>query len=148
MLSNQLAELWQESMQDEGFRFELKAQEVAVGLASAVAASGMTQKALADKLGWTTSRVSKVLHGATNLTLKTLFEVCEALNIEFDIAFDREGVRQEEIAVTQLKHQELEAMLQTAEQINKAQWQQSQSSRSIVRQYTYSSPIDLPGMQA
>ena len=148
MLSNQLAELWQESMQDEGFRFELKAQEVAVGLASAVAASGMTQKALADKLGWTTSRVSKVLHGATNLTLKTLFEVCEALNIEFDIAFDREGVRQEEVAVTQLKHQELEAMLQTAEQINKAQWQQSQSSRSIVRQYTYSSPIDLPGMQA
>lgn len=146
MLSNQLAELWQESMQDEGFRFELKAQEVAVGLASAVAASGMTQKALADKLGWTTSRVSKVLHGATNLTLKTLFEVCEALNIEFDIAFDREGVRQEEIAVTQLKHQELEAMLQTAEQINKAQWQQS--SRSIVRQYTYSSPLDLPGMQA
>ena len=146
MLSNQLAELWQESLEDKDFRFELKAQEVAVGLASAVAASGMTQKALADKLGWTTSRVSKVLHGATNLTLKTLFEVCEALNIEFDIAFDREGVRQEEIAVTQLKHQELEAMLQTAEQINKVQWQQS--NRPVQRQYVYSSPADLQGLQA
>ena len=88
MLNNQLADLWQESMQDEDFRFELKAQEIAVGLASAVAASGMTQKALADQLGWRTSRVSKVLHGASNLTLKTLFDVCEALNIEFDISLD------------------------------------------------------------
>ena len=70
---------------DQDFRFELKAQEVAVSLASAVVDSGITQKALADKLGWKTSRVSKVLHGGSNLTLKTLFDVCEALNIEFDI---------------------------------------------------------------
>ena len=48
MLSNQLAELWQEAMQDEDFRFELKAQEVAVDLASEFAKSGMTQKELAE----------------------------------------------------------------------------------------------------
>ncbi len=145
MLNNQLADLWQESMQDEDFRFELKAQEVAVGLASAVAASGMTQKALADQLGWRTSRVSKVLHGASNLTLKTLFDVCEALNIEIDISFDRVGTQQKEVAVTKLKHLEIEAMLQTAQELNRAGWQQF--SQPLIKQKTYSSPGELQGTQ-
>lgn len=145
MLNNQLADLWQESMQDEDFRFELKAQEIAVGLASAVAASGMTQKALADQLGWRTSRVSKVLHGASNLTLKTLFDVCEALNIEIDISFDRVGTQQKEVAVTKLKHLEIEAMLQTAQELNRAGWQQF--SQPLIKQKTYSSPGELQGTQ-
>ncbi len=145
MLNNQLADLWQESMQDEDFRFELKAQEIAVGLASAVAASGMTQKALADQLGWRTSRVSKVLHGASNLTLKTLFDVCEALNIELDISFDRVGTQQKEVAVTKLKHLEIEAMLQTAQELNRAGWQQF--SQPLIKQKTYSSPGELQGTQ-
>lgn|SRR5690554_1241764 len=146
MLSNQLAELWQESLEDQDFRFELKAQEVAVSLASAVIDSGITQKALADKLGWKTSRVSKVLHGGSNLTLKTLFDVCEALNIEFDIAFDRVGTRQKEVAVTKLKHLEVEAMLQTAQDLNRASWKQF--SQPAVRWQTYSSSDELQGIQA
>lgn len=145
MLSNQLAELWQESLQDEDFRFELKAQEVAVGLASVFAQNGMTQKQLADQLGWKTSRVSKVLHGASNLTLKTLFEVCEALNIEFDIAFDRIGAREKEVAVTQLKHLEVAAMLQTAKDLNRSSWKQS--NKSEFKWQTYSSADELQGMQ-
>ena len=64
LLNKELASLWEESLKDEDFRFELKAQDVAVKLANAVALSGMTQKELADKLGWKTSRMSKVLHGA------------------------------------------------------------------------------------
>lgn len=141
MLSNQLAELWQEAMQDEDFRFELKAQEVAVDLASEFAKSGMTQKELADQLGWKPSRVSKVLHGASNLTLKTLFEVCEALNIEFDIDFDRRGARQDEIAITQLKYREIEAMLQTAKLLNQASWRKS--SQPVVKWQTYSTSDQL-----
>lgn len=146
MLSNQLAELWQESLEDQDFRFELKAQEVAVSLASAVVDSGITQKALADKLGWKTSRVSKVLHEGSNLTLKTLFDVCEALNIEFDIAFDRVGARQKEVAVTKLKHLEVEAMLQTAQDLNRASWKQF--SQPVVKRQIYSSPTELQGIQA
>ena len=146
MLSNQLAELWQESLEDQDFRFELKAQEVAVGLANVFAESGMTQKALADQLGWKTSRVSKVLHGASNLTLKTLFDVCEALNIEFDINFDRTGARQKEVAVTQLKHLEIEAMLQTAQDLNRVSWYQF--SQPVVKRQIYSSPTELQGLQA
>lgn len=141
MLSNQLAELWQEAMQDEDFRFELKAQEVAVDLASEFAKSGMTQKELADQLGWKPSRVSKVLHGASNLTLKTLFEVCEALNIEFDIGFNRRGARQDEIAITQLKYREIEAMLQTAKLLNQASWRKS--SQPVVKWQTYSTSDQL-----
>lgn len=87
MLNKELAGLWEESLKDEDFRFELKAQDIAVNLANAVAQSGMTQKELADKLGWKTSRMSKVLHGASNLTLKTMFQVCEALDIDFDVHF-------------------------------------------------------------
>lgn len=116
-----------------------------MGLASAVAASGMTQKALADQLGWRTSRVSKVSNGASNLTLKTLFDVCEALNIEFDISFDRVGTQQKEVAVTKLKYLEIEAMLQTAQELNRAGWQQF--SQSMIKQKTYSSPGELQGTQ-
>jgi len=78
MLKNELAGLWAEALEDKDFRFELKAQDVAVQLASAVARSGMTQKELAEKLGWKTSRVSKVLHGASNLTLKTMFQIVKS----------------------------------------------------------------------
>ena len=145
MLSNQLAELWQESLQDEDFRFELKAQEVAVGLASVFAENGMTQKQLADQLGWKTSRVSKVLHGASNLTLKTLFEVCEALNIEFDIVFDRIGARQKEVAVTQLKYLEVDAMLQTAKDLNRSSWKQS--NISDIKWQIYRSAGEFQGVQ-
>lgn len=83
MAIKELSDLWQASLEDKDFRFELKAQEMAVELAAAVAEAGITHKQLAEKLGWKTSRVSKVLHGATNLTLKTLFELCEALELDF-----------------------------------------------------------------
>lgn len=85
MLIKGLTELWQESLDDKDFRFELKAQEVAVELAAAVADAGLTQQELAKRLGWKPSRVSKVLHGATNVTLRTLFDLYDALGMNFSI---------------------------------------------------------------
>jgi len=79
MAIKELAQLWQHSLEDKDFRFELKAQEIAVELAAAVADAGITQAELAQRLGWKPGRVNKVLCGATNLTLKTLFELSEAL---------------------------------------------------------------------
>ena len=122
MLNKELADLWEESLQDEDFRFELKAQDIAVKLASAVAQSGMTQKELADKLGWKTSRMSKVLHGASNLTLKTMFQVCEALGIDFDVHFGGKHHLNEQIEVINAKHHEVESMLKTARQLNAMSW--------------------------
>jgi transcriptional regulator with XRE-family HTH domain len=111
MLTNQLAELWQESLQDEDFRFELKAQEVAVALAAIVAKTGMTQKDLADKLGWMPSRVSKILHGSTNLTLKTLFQLCEAVETDFDIQFGSVSDLKKELEIVEVKHKQVDSML-------------------------------------
>ncbi|MCL5041547.1 MAG: helix-turn-helix domain-containing protein [Gammaproteobacteria bacterium] len=87
MLTDQLNELWSESLGDEDFRFELKAQQVAVDLAEVFARTNLTQQELADRLGWKKSRVSKVLHGATNLTLKTLFQMSEAMDSDFQVVF-------------------------------------------------------------
>lgn len=122
MLNKELVDLWDESLQDEDFRFELKAQDVAVNLANAVAQSGMTQKELADKLGWKTSRMSKVLHGASNLTLKTMFQVCEALGIDFDVHFGGKHHLNEQVEVINAKYHEVESMLKTAKQINAMSW--------------------------
>lgn len=117
-----MASLWEESLKDEDFRFELKAQDVAVKLANAVALSGMTQKELADKLGWKTSRMSKVLHGASNLTLKTMFQVCEALGIDFDVHFGGKHHLNEQVEVINARRHEVEAILKTARQLNSRSW--------------------------
>lgn len=82
-----MAALWEESMQDEDFQFEIKAQSLSVDLVQAVNESGFSQKQIAEHLGWSASRVSRVLHGASNITLRTLFELTSALEIEFDIVF-------------------------------------------------------------
>ncbi|MCL5254594.1 MAG: helix-turn-helix domain-containing protein [Gammaproteobacteria bacterium] len=128
MLDKELAALWDEALQDDDFRFELKAQDIAVKLASAVAAQGLTQKALADRLGWKTSRVSKVLHGATNLTLKTMFQICEALGIDFDVHFGGEHHLNKQFEVIKMQEQKLTAMLHRAEKLNRASWRNAGKS--------------------
>jgi len=82
-----MAALWADAMSDADFRFEQKAQKVAVDLVKMVAQSNFSQAELAEKLGWKASRVSKVLHGATNMTLKTLCVITEALDMDFDVIF-------------------------------------------------------------
>jgi transcriptional regulator with XRE-family HTH domain len=82
-----MSALWAESMQDDEFRFEIKAQSVAVDLARATAELGFTQAQLAERLNWSPSRVSRILHGATNITLRTLHELASALDLDFDIIY-------------------------------------------------------------
>jgi transcriptional regulator with XRE-family HTH domain len=82
-----MSELWAESMEDDNFRFEIKAQSVAVDLARACAELGYTQAQLAARLNWSPGRVSRVLHGSTNLTLRTLHEFAAALGLEFDVVY-------------------------------------------------------------
>lgn len=82
-----MALLWEESMQDDDFQFEIKAQSLSVDLIQAVAEKGISQKQLAEKLGWSASRVSRVLHGGSNVTIRTLCEIASALGVEFDVIF-------------------------------------------------------------
>jgi len=88
-----MSALWQQSMEDDNFRFEIKAQTVAVDLARAMVEIGLTQAQVAEKLGWKPSRVSRVVHGAPNITLRTLHDFAMALGLEFDVIYRRTGQR-------------------------------------------------------
>lgn len=70
---------------DEGFRYQVKMQDVATDLARALAEAGQTRDSLAESLGWKSSRVAKVLSGESNLTLRTIYEVVKAMGLDFDV---------------------------------------------------------------
>ena len=80
-----MAELWAKASEDQDFLFQLKTQDVTVTLARAVAQAGISQAQLAKKLGWNPRRVSQVLTGAGNLTLRALFDICTLLGLELDV---------------------------------------------------------------
>jgi transcriptional regulator with XRE-family HTH domain len=102
-MNNEFSSLFETLWEDETTRFEAKAQDVAIALASAVERAGLSRAQLAKKLDWKPSRVTKVLTGSSNLTLKTIFEVCHAVGLEFDVVL-REASEQTEI-IDPSKHQ-------------------------------------------
>ena len=89
--TKKLSAMWAELSQDPEFKLKLKAQDTAVTLARAVAESGLSQADLAKALDWKPSRVSRVLHGDSNLTLRTIMEVAEACDLNFDVILRRPG---------------------------------------------------------
>lgn len=60
--------------------------QVLDGVGSYMRDKGITQQALAEQLGVSEGRVSQILSGEQNLTLKTLASVAAGLNAHFDIA--------------------------------------------------------------
>lgn len=90
---SRMADLWQQSLADDDFRFELKAQNVAVDLIRAISEAGFTQSQIAAELNWKPSRVSRILHSAPNITLRTLHEFATALGLEFDVIYRHPGER-------------------------------------------------------
>ncbi|NNH20918.1 Predicted transcription regulator containing HTH domain [Bordetella trematum] len=79
--------LWAEATSDDDFVFDVRAERLCVDLIRALHHQDMTQSDLASILDWTKGRVSKVLHGHTNLTLRTLHTLVTAMNLDFDIVF-------------------------------------------------------------
>lgn len=124
MLRDELTSMWQDASEDEAFAFDIKAQKIAVDLTNAFLQSGMTQQELADKLGWRPSRVSKVLHGASNLTLKTLFQVCRAMGMDFDVTFGGHSLLVQQLEIVTLKHNQVNTMLRQA-------WRSQGASHSV-----------------
>lgn len=80
-----LAALLAEAVQSDEFDFELKAQEVAVNLVSLMSHAGLTRAELARALNWPAGRVTKVLGGQENLTLRTMYLIYKALGYTFDV---------------------------------------------------------------
>lgn len=65
----------------------LKKDQVAIQLAALMSYAGRTRTSMADSLGWKKSRVSRVLSGNGNPTVKTIFEFCSVLDYDFDLVF-------------------------------------------------------------
>ncbi len=83
--NNSFSKLASELWADNDLVFEAKAQDIAIKLASVVNRSGLNRAQLAEKLGWKASRVSCILTGNTNLTIKTIYQICQAIDLDFDV---------------------------------------------------------------
>lgn len=67
---------------------------VAADLAVLVHRAGLKRSDVAERLGWTRSRVSQVLSGEGNLTIETIHAVANAAGCAFDVVFrDKEAER-------------------------------------------------------
>lgn len=152
-----MSSIWAKSMADSDFSFEIKVQNISTDLVRAICELGYSQADIAQKLGWSASRVSRVLHGGSNLTLRTLHEFASALGLDFDIIYRKSGesrppqpweakVVLENVNVVCKKIDDLheaakenlsktECILETARQLNRRAWHFSSinnSARNIV----------------
>ena len=57
-------------------------QLVAIRMLDQMAAEGLTQKGLAERLGCSQQYVSKILKGQENLSIETICKIEDALNLE------------------------------------------------------------------
>ena len=71
---------------------EYKKIEIAADMAALLVHSGHTRAEVARLLGWTRSRVTNVLSGDANPTLKTVFEFSRALGYDFDLTYRKSNV--------------------------------------------------------
>jgi antitoxin component HigA of HigAB toxin-antitoxin module len=67
--------------------FELQKDQVGTDLVSLVAFTDTSRTLLAEILGYKKSRVTRILSGMENLTLRTIHDVCKAVGYEFDVTF-------------------------------------------------------------
>lgn len=69
--------------------FDLKKDFLGAQMAALVSFSGKSRTDLVGELGWKKSRVSNVLSGKCNLTIKSIWEFSSYLGFEFDVIFRR-----------------------------------------------------------
>ena len=71
--------------------FTLKKDEVGTDLVSLVAFTDTNRSSLAEILDYKKSRITRILSGMENLTLRTIHDVCKAVGYEFDITFRKKA---------------------------------------------------------
>ncbi|MBI5435914.1 MAG: helix-turn-helix transcriptional regulator [Nitrosomonadales bacterium] len=67
--------------------FELKKDHLGAQMAALMAFSGKSRSELTEILGWKKSRVSNVMSGKCNLTIKTIWEFASSLGFDFEVVF-------------------------------------------------------------
>ena len=72
-------------------QFDLKKDHLGAQMGALMAFSGKNRSELMEILGWKKSRVSNVLSGKCNLTIKTVWEFASSLGFDFDVVFHASG---------------------------------------------------------
>lgn len=75
----------------ESDSLELQKDQVGTDLVSLLAFSDNSRTALAQVLSYKKSRVTRILSGMENLTLRTIHDVCKAVGYEFDVTFRKKS---------------------------------------------------------
>lgn len=70
---------------DSDLLVEFKKQEIAVHLINLIHHKDISRAGLARLLGWTPSRITKILSGSENMTVETLSRIHQALDVDFDL---------------------------------------------------------------
>lgn len=72
----------------------MQMESIASDLVFLLKHSGLSRSELASRLGWNKSRVTRILSGDENLTIKTITSVAECLGYGFDVIFYNENYEQ------------------------------------------------------
>jgi transcriptional regulator with XRE-family HTH domain len=80
-------------LKNAAFKAEARRNKVAIDLSIAVAESGHTRQAVADKAGIKLSQLSRQLSGDTNLTLDSIGKICDAIDYDFDVVLRKQGTK-------------------------------------------------------
>lgn len=80
-------------LKNAAFKAEARRNKVAIDLSIAVADSGRTRQAVADKAGIKLSQLSRQLSGDTNLTLDSIGKICDAIGYDFDVVLRKQGTK-------------------------------------------------------
>ena len=67
--------------------FDVKKDELAAQLAALMVHCKMNRSMIAERLGWTKSRLTKVLSGKGNSTFKTIYEFSQELGYDLDVVY-------------------------------------------------------------
>ena len=115
----------------DGLAEELKSVEVAADLALLLHHAGKTRADLARALGWSRARVTQVLSGDGNLTVKTVAAVTKALGFTFDVAFRKVNER----AAAQPWEQHVAMQLEMTQEADLQTWMSRKTMKSMAAQF-------------
>jgi transcriptional regulator with XRE-family HTH domain len=80
-------------LKNAAFKVEARRNKVAIDLSIAVADSGRTRQAVAEKAGIKLSQLSRQLSGDINLTLDSIGKICDAIGYDFDVVLRKQGTK-------------------------------------------------------
>lgn len=72
--------------------YDIKKDHIAAELTALMVHSKKTRSEMATGLGWPRSRVTSVLSGKANLTVKTVYEFCSMLGYDVDLIYRRHNL--------------------------------------------------------